>query len=247
MDPLTVSYGDHPGQVADLHRPGLEQSGPVFCYFHGGGLEGGDRTDAAGVIETLVAGGVTVVSPDYRLYPHARYPEFLTDAASCVAWVQQEFPGRALVVGGTSAGAYLAMMLCFDPRWLTQAGAALAGVAGWVFDAGQPTTHFNVLRERGIDPRRVVVDDAAPLFHVGTQDALAPTLIVLAGQDVPGRREQTHLLLATLRAYGLDAQVQLEVLAGYQHSGYLDDASPAGQAQFSRLVLHLIRDAALAT
>ena len=108
---------------------------------------------------------------------------------------------------------------------------------------GQPTTHFNVLRERGIDPRRLVVDEAAPLFHVGGQDTLAPALIVLADQDVPGRWEQTQLLLATLRAHELDARVHLEIMAGYQHSGYLDDAAPQGQERCTELVLQLVRRA----
>ena len=241
MGEAAVRYGPHPVQIADIRGAGGD--GPVLCYFHGGGLEGGDRADAAGVTQALAAAGLTVVSPSYRLYPSARYPEFLTDAAACVAWVRRQFPDRSLIVGGSSAGAYLAMMLCFDAHWLAEAGAAVDDVAGWVFDAGQPSTHFNVLRERGIDPRRLVVDEAAPLFHVGTQDTLAPTLIVLAGQDVPGRREQTQVLLATLRAHELDAQVRVEIMTGYQHSGYLDGAAPAGQAQFARLVLGLVRDA----
>lgn len=243
MDPLTVAYGDGPGQLADLRTPATDDAAPVFCYLHGGGLEAGERRDASRVLELLVAAGVTVVSAEYRLYPAARYPEFLTDAAACVAWLVREYPDRPLVVGGSSAGAYLAMMLCFDERWLTEAGAAVADISGWVFDAGQPSTHFNVLRERGIDPRRLVVDEAAPLFHVGGQDTLAPALIVLADQDVPGRWEQTQLLLATLRAHELDARVDLEIMAGYQHSGYLDDAAPQGQERFTELVLQLVRKA----
>ncbi len=242
MDLRTTAYGRLPGQRVDIRTAGAERGAPVLVYFHGGGLEGGDRRDAAGVLDRLARTGVTVASPSYRLYPDARYPEFITDAAACVAWAVRELPERPLLVGGSSAGAYLAMMLCFDAHWLAGAGAAVTDVAGWVFDAGQSTTHFNVLRERGIDPRRVLVDEAAPLFHVGTQSQLAPTLIVLAADDVPGRREQTQVLLATLGAHGLDAQVRLEVMAGYRHSGYLDDAAPQGQARFADLVLELIDD-----
>ena len=240
MDLRTVAYGPRPDQLLDIRtaRPAREE--PVLVYFHGGGLAGGSRRDAAGVLDALAGAGVTVAAPDYRLYPQARYPQYLTDAAEAVAWTRAAFPGHRLLVGGSSAGAYLAMMLCFDARWLAEADVAVAEVAGWVFDAGQPTTHFAVLRERGIDPRRVLVDEAAPLFHVGTQSRLAPALIVLAADDVPGRREQTEVLLATLRAYGLDALVRTEVLAGYQHSSYLDDAAPQGQSQFAALVLELI-------
>lgn len=231
--PTQISYAPLPQQRADVHLPD-DDATPVLVYLHGGGLEGGARGDVAGLAGLLVGAGIGVVSADYRLYPDARYPDFVEDAAAVVAWVLRELPGRPVLVGGSSAGAYLAMMLCFETRWLAEAGAGAADVSGWWFDGGQPTTHFNVLRERGVDPRRVVVDEAAPLFHVGEQAALAPTLLTLAADDIPGRREQTDLLLATLHDFGLAEGVRFEVLDGYQHSGYFGDEQ--GLARVAALV-----------
>ncbi|WP_420114666.1 alpha/beta hydrolase [Pseudactinotalea sp.] len=234
----TIAYGSLPEQLADLHLP-EDPAAPVLVYFHGGGLESGQRGEDPGLLAALLRAGVGVVAGGYRLYPQARYPQFIEDAAACVAWAFEHVPGRRIYVGGTSAGAYLAMMLRFDPRWLDAHGLASSAVAGWVFDAGQPTTHFNVLRERGIDPGRVIVDEAAPLFHIGPGTAPAPTLVLLAEDDIPGRREQTDLLLATLRTFEADDGVRTVVLDGYQHSGYVSD--PAGQARFAELVGELVR------
>lgn len=235
----TRPYGPLPDQLADVRLPPAPEA-PVIVYFHGGGLEGGGRADNAGLFRSLVDAGIGVVSADYRLLPSARFLDFLDDAAGCVAWVARELPGRPLLVGGSSAGAYLAMMLCFQPRWLEAVDVPVQDVAGWLFDAGQPTTHFTLLRERGVDPRTIVVDDAAPLRHLGSRAAQAPTLILLASDDIPGRREQTGVLLAALRDFGLADDVRLHVLDGYQHNEYLHDDQPAGQALVTELVLDLV-------
>ena len=50
-------------------------------------------------------------------------------------------------------------------------------------DAGQPTTHFNVLNEAGLDKRRVIVDEKAPLFYVGLTNVYPPMQFLLAKQD----------------------------------------------------------------
>lgn len=245
MSAHEIGYGPLPAQRADVLLPEGDEHAPVLVHLHGGGLEGGSRHDDAGLHGRLRAAGVAVVSPDYRLYPQARFPEFVEDAAACVAWVRRELPGRPLLVGGSSAGAYLAMMLRFDRRWLAAAGLAVTDVAGWLFDGGQPTTHFNVLAERGLDPARVVVDEAAPLFHVDATTEPAPTLVLLAEDDIPGRREQTDLLLATLARLVPDDDTRFEVIEGQQHSEYLRDDS-VGQDRFVALVLDLVARAVAA-
>lgn len=228
-----LAYGDLPGQLADLHMPDADDA-PALVYFHGGGLEGGERTDNPGLLRGLVDAGIGVAAASYRLYPHARYPEFVQDAAACVAWASTRLVGRPLLVGGSSAGAYLAMMLRFDPRWLDAHGVSPDAVDGWVFDAGQPTVHYNVLRERGADPRQVVVDDGAPIFHVGAHVAPRPTLITAAEHEIAGRREQLALLVSAMQGFAVDGGVRTVVLDGYQHCEYLGD--PAGQRRFVQLV-----------
>ena len=59
------------------------------------------------------------------------------------------------------------MMLCFDDKYLSACGVPADIIKGYVHDAGQPSTHFNVQRERGLDPRRVIIDEATPIYHIG--------------------------------------------------------------------------------
>ena len=65
------------------------------------------------------------------------------------------------------------MMLCFDERYLKEVGILPTEIAGYIHDAGQPTAHFNVLKELGQDSRRLIVDETAPLYFVGLKEKYA--------------------------------------------------------------------------
>ena len=91
---------------------------PGFVFFHGGGMVAGsiethDRICAA-LAETT---GCRLVSVDYRLAPEHKFPAAIEDAIAAVEWVSEHAfllgidPAR-LVVGGDSAGATLAAVVC---------------------------------------------------------------------------------------------------------------------------------------
>jgi len=60
------------------------------------------------------------------------------------------------------------MMLCFDGRFLSKFGLAPTDIDAYIHDAGQPTSHFNVLKELWIDSRRFIVYETAHMFFAGT-------------------------------------------------------------------------------
>ena len=68
-------------------------------------------------------GGYAFVSADYRIYPNAKFPEFILDAAKAVSFVKenlQDWGGNGdIIVSGQSAGAWLSLILCMDKRYLT--------------------------------------------------------------------------------------------------------------------------------
>ncbi len=239
-----IPYGDHPMQCLDLHLPDSDTF-PVFVYFHGGGLENGSRCGTSVMDNWLVAHGVAVAEVEYRMYPQAHYPDFVEDAAAAVAWVKDHVSeygnGTALYVGGSSAGGYLSMMLCFDARYLGAHGIAPTDITGFVHDAGQPTTHFNVLRERGVDSRRVIVDEAAPLFHIGTADAYPPMLFIVSDNDMAGRYEQTQLTLAALRHFGYDmTRVHYREMHG-THCAYVDKTDENGDSVLGQIIVEFMQ------
>lgn len=226
--------------LLDLYLP-EQRVFDLLIYFHGGGLESGDKSEPMESLDALVEAGIAVVRANYRLYPKARYPEFIEDAAAAAAWVKTHIAEygicRSIYVGGSSAGAYLAMMLCFDKQYLSAYGIHPADFAGFIFDAGQPTVHFNVLAEHSLDARRVVVDEAAPLYHVGAPEGRPPVLITVAENDMPGRLEQVQLLRTTLLQFGWSPERALyRFLAGHTHCDYITEPI------FTEIILQFIAD-----
>ena len=202
---------------------------PLFLYFHGGGLEAGDKSDFQRHAEVLARRGIASASANYRMYPSARFPDFIRDAAEATAFLKAhgaEYGGfDGITVGGSSAGGYLSMMLYFDKTYLNAHGIDPDELSGYVFDAGQPTTHYNVLRERGIDPRAIRVDEASPLYFIDrpAENPLqkAKLLFLAADNDMPGRLEQHYVLLRTLYTFGYSpARVTFRRMSGYNHCGY---------------------------
>jgi len=232
----------HPMQMLDLYLPDTE-SFPVFIYFHGGGLENEDRLSGAESMKVLAEGGVAAVAVDYRKYPEVQYPAFIEDCAAAVAWVKENISAygnaKGIYVGGSSAGGYLSMMLCFDEKYLRAVGVDPTEIAGWFHDAGQPTKHFTVLKYAGEDARRIIVDETAPLYHVGKAEKYAPMRFIVSDNDIDGRYEQILLVLSTLRHFG-HTNFDHKVMHG-THCHYCDIVSPV-KGIFGEMVLDFIKN-----
>jgi acetyl esterase len=95
---------------------------PVFLYFHGGGwMLGNVKTHDTLCRELSNLSQLCVVSVDYRLAPEHPYPAALEDARSAMAWILASGRGYGIdathvAVGGDSAGANLAAVLCIEMR-----------------------------------------------------------------------------------------------------------------------------------
>ena len=242
---IAYTENGNSSQSLDLYLPD-ERDFPVFVYFHGGGLEHGDKgnTDSSLLADLLTRHGIALATANYRMYPDAKYPQFIEDAAAAVAWVKQhiaEYGGsNCIYVGGSSAGGYLSMMLCFDAQYLGRHGIEPASIAGFVHDAGQPTKHFNVLREQGLDTRRVIVDDTAPLYHVGASANYPPMLFIVSDNDMKNRYEQTVLMRSTLLHFGHPQErVMLKVMHG-GHCTYVKQTDENGDSILGKAVMELI-------
>ena len=242
---ISYSKSGHASQVLDLYLPD-EKSFASFVYFHGGGLENGDKEKAESSLMAnyLTQHGVALATANYRLYPEAKYPEFIEDAANAVAWVKQHIGeyggGDRIYVGGSSAGGYLSMMLCFDAHYLALHGIDPVSLGGFVHDAGQPTKHFNVLRECGLDTRRVIVDETAPLYHVGKAPSYPPMLFIVSDNDMQNRYEQTMLMRSTLLHFGHPQdRMLLKVMHG-GHCSYVKQIDENGDSLFGKLVMDFI-------
>ena len=215
---------DSKNQILDLYLPDGDEVADVLIYFHGGGLEKGDKSRGMN-FEYLTNAGMIVISANYRMYPEAKFPEFLEDAASVVNWVKENLGNYKKVkktfVGGSSAGAYMTAMLAFDGKYLGKYGIKTTDIDGYIIDSAQMTTHFNVLRERGINTKRIIVDDAAPVYFLNEDTVFPNALVVVSDNDMPCRLEQNLMFLKTAERFGCpEGKLQYQLMEGYKHTQY---------------------------
>lgn len=131
------AYGADPRQRLDVYSPVNAAKRPVVIFWHGGSWSSGRRGLYRFVGAALAERGFVTVVPDYRLFPHVKFPAFLDDGALAIAWVQQhaqEFGGdpHRIVLMGHSAGAHQAAFLAYNRDLLLKAGADPGWIVGFV-------------------------------------------------------------------------------------------------------------------
>ena len=189
----------------DLYIPpsGRNSKFPVMVWFHGGGLQRGEKTSriTVDVGQRFAGASILVARVNYRLSPKVEYPAYIEDAAAAIAWVVRNIgrhggDPKKVFVSGHSAGGYLAAMVSVDGRYLEKQGLGLDVIAGALPVSGQMDTHTTVRKERELDPKGQVIDGAAPLRYVGRD--LPPMLVIVGNKDLPGREEINRRFHAAL-------------------------------------------------
>ena len=237
----------HPCHFIDLYLPDGECSALVL-YLHGGGFVEGTRKDmdeSHPFIRDMIDAGYGVANAEYRLYPEAKYPEFIEDAAAAVAFVRKELSEyctyKKLIVCGCSAGGYMTGMLCFDRRYLEAVGLEPSDIDAYVHDAGQPTVHFNVLKEHGMDPRRVIIDERAPLYYVGNEEYYPPMQIIVSDNDIENREEELDLLVGAMRHFECDMSKVTFTKTNGSHVWYVNSVNGNGKSDYAKLIIPFIK------
>lgn len=204
-------------QMLDIYLPEQENF-DTLIWFHGGGIEHGSRKDRAEYPVRVTDRGHAFISVEYRMYPNARFPDFIEDAAASVAWVLKNIPAMGgtgkVFVSGESAGAYITMMLCMDQHYLKDAGVAQDQIAAFISDSAQQCDHFNVMRELGLDPTLERIDAHAPMYFVQESLKIRPLLLMYYSNDMKCRPEETRLMYASLKKVMPDAWVEIAQLPG---------------------------------
>ncbi len=218
----------------DVYIPSDTTDFVTLVWFHGGGLTGGDKT----IPESLKNNKFAIVSASYRLAPKVAVKDIIHDAAEAVSWTMQhieKYGGNRnkIIIGGYSAGAYLALMLGLQKDYLDEKGIDADKLIGVLSCSGQTITHFTERNARQMKETQPVVDELAPLFWV-RKDA-APILLITGDRELEmlGRYEENAYLARMLKLTG-HQQVKLLELEGYDH-GMLYPALPLLIKEIKRL------------
>jgi acetyl esterase/lipase len=130
----------------------------VYLHFHGGGMITGtpELNDIANR-ELAREQGVTVVSADYRLAPEHPYPAGPDDGLAVAAWLlehgERELGSGRLLLGGESAGAYMAAIVALRVRDELRAVERVLGLnlVYGVYDWGRSPSQRGVRAHDGPD------------------------------------------------------------------------------------------------
>ena len=201
----------------DIYYPTEQKDAPVVVWFHGGGIEGGNKH----IDPELKDCGLVVVAVNYRLLPKAKIDDILDDAAAAVAWTYkniEKYGGshRKIFMAGHSAGGYLLDMIGLEKKWLAKYGVDADSLAALVPFSGQCITHYNIRKQQGLSPFQPTIDQYAPLSHIRPD---APPIVIISGdreQELYGRYEEQAYFWRMLKLVG-HKDVTLYEIQGYDH------------------------------
>lgn len=119
LAPAKIPFGDHPAQYVLHFSPDAPAPHKVVVYLHGGGWNSGHPSMFHFIGQAFAQAGYHCLMPGYRLAPGHRFPAQIEDvcAGYTTGLAHLEALGvdaRRTVVVGSSAGAHLGALLCYD-------------------------------------------------------------------------------------------------------------------------------------
>lgn len=219
----------------DVYNAG-DKPKPVFVWFHGGGITGGDKKYFPDKLDAA-KNGFVLVSANYRLSPKIKAWQAIEDCAEAVAWIFKNIDKiggdkSRVFIGGHSAGAYLSGMVGFAPKYLQKHGIKNTDLAGIILLSGQTTKHFRV-RKDGNDERpslQPVIDELSILGNA--QNKIPPLCIVVGDRRLEWkcRVEENFLLEATVRELKSSPYTEIFELQGLNHGTVASALAPIATA-----------------
>jgi acetyl esterase/lipase len=232
-------YAPVPGAAHDA------RNAPCVIVIHGGGWDGGKKTEFAGFNRHLAARGFAVAAVEYRLAPQFPWPAPREDVQAAVAWLKAhaaelQIDPLRLVLFGRSAGGSIAEAVAYgspDP--------AIRGVAAFYAPAdlryawitskeGDVLDPLKLLRQYlGGSPEQVPAAYDVASGYLQVRRGAPPTLLVHGDRDVIVWHRQSERLAERLAENSVPhALISLPwATHGFEFYG----SGPSGQLAMSSL------------
>lgn len=251
------------GIPARIYTPKTEvnESRASLVFYHGGGFSLGNVDSYDRIcIQLAHQSGLVVISIEYRLAPEARFPCGVIDAQDSFNWiagnaVQLHLDPDKIAVGGDSAGANLATVLCIlnrDQEKIIPAFQLL--IYPWTAGANLSSSRER-LEDGAIIPKNVLdwfqthyiakehCDD--PRFNVlGVEDlsGLPPAFVLTAGYDP--FVDEGEAYAKKLESSGVDVRYSCyaDMFHGFLNFGTIPQAQAALTELASVLASALVND-----
>lgn len=210
-----VSFGSGERDEMDIYRSDVPKANaPVLVFVHGGGWDSGSKGMYKFLADGFTRSGYDIVVPNYRIYPDAKFPNFLTDNAKAVAFTQKEFPDRKIVLMGHSAGAYNVLMLGLQDEYLKNASVDRCSKISGIVALAAPTGIVPLESERLIEifPDRFTAGDAVLNNVTGP----TPPLFLVHGENDEVVYPQNSTQLAE-KVVARGGQAKVEIYPGQNH------------------------------
>jgi acetyl esterase/lipase len=260
----SVRYGSHRAQLLDVwRRKELPvEPAPVLIFVPGGAWIHGSRLlQGYALMSHLADMGWVCLSIDYRVAPHHRWPDHITDVKTAIAWARanvDKFGGdrNFVAVAGCSAGGHLAALAGLtinDAEMQTQLPEgsdtsvdAVVGIYGrydWEDRSTAERARFMDFLERVVVKRKMsrhpeIFRKASPIARVHPK---APPFLVIHGTgDSVIPVEQARSFVERLRAVSRSAVSYVELPGAGHAFDMLDGARTGSMATAIGLFLNQI-------
>jgi acetyl esterase/lipase len=247
----SVRYGDSPAHLLDVWRRDElpAQPAPVLLFVPGGAWVHGSRIlQGYALMSHLAEQGWVCLSIDYRVSPHHRWPQHITDVKTAIAWARanvDRFGGdrNFIAIAGCSAGGHLSALAGLtpnDPELQTDLPAgsdtsvdAVVGLYGrydWEDRSTAERARFvdfleKVVVKRKLTRHREVFRKASPIARVHVD---APPFLVIHGTgDTVIPVEQARSFVERLRSVSRSVVSYIE-LPGAGHGFDMTDGARTG-------------------
>lgn len=245
---IAIAYGKDDRQKLDVYVPTSSAKGPhpVLVFFHGGAWRDGERDGYGFLGRAFAARGIVTVIADYRKTPKVKFPAFVEDAASAIAWAHnnagkyQGDPAK-LYIMGHSAGAHIMMMAALDKQWLAKDGLDPSVIAGVIGLSGPydflPLTTDSSKLALGHWPK---LEETQPITYARAD---APPMMLLTGDiDTVVKPRNSKNLDAKIRQLGGNSA--LKIYSKVDHADIIMAISRAfrGKAPVINDVVNFIKE-----